>query len=537
MKTYHKIQKLSFFHFFLILLLSSPIQVSAADDCKGMVRDAEKLSKAIDDLEEATKKAETDLQEAHTARDKASEELDTFNDPQDPTTHGTSGVQRKKELTHALEKAEENLRDAKADYFDALQELIDQLQALKDLLDTADTQCKKELDAAERERNRNKLKDYQDTLDELRDQHNLEERAGEPEEPENTQKKQGELVDAELKALLEKILEELRNKYPEPEKFRSELRKKRQEIRNDWDDDFWDTPLGKLLKERLEKALKEIEDAPTGTPGSEEAPQESGEDQEDAGNTGDENSFRPILPRDKSQFGLGFSFGFTENQIKAWCSPETVSFDAAAPDQVNVITAVAPTQTNSQTDLSTGNTIENTSNFDVEKPSSAKICLDEWIAKPKFGLFLDIKLGRQWSGRIGAYQQNVQASPVTRSTDIIREDHTVYPQTNTLKGAIKMFEFQAGLLRYFGEKRIRPIVGIQGIYQLHHGTAVMDSEHQAIQGFSWNDKRWGAQALAGFQVRIFRQLDLGLNGQWSQYFASKNTASAAGFNVQLIWYP
>ncbi len=537
MKTYHHIQKPTFFNFILVLLLSMPSSLSAADDCKGLVREAEKLSKTVKDLEEAAEEAETDLQEAQAARDKAQKNLDDFENPQDPTAHGSDVEQHKATLTRALEKAEEALLDAKADYFDALQKLIDQLQALKDLLDKADIQCKKELDAAERERVRNKLKDYQDALDEIRDQHNLEERAEEPEEPENTQKKQDELVEAKLKALLEKVWKELREKYPDPEKFRSELRKKRQEIRNDWDDGFWDTPLGKLLKERLEKALQDLEDSPSNAPETEEAPQEPNEEADDAADDRAEDSYRSISPHDHSPFGLGFSFGFTDDQLKAWCAPESSSLYAVAADQVSVITATDPTIATSQTDLSSGNTIENASHIENEKLPSTKICLDEWIAKPQFGLFFNIGLGRQWSGRIGAFQQSFQASPLTVNTAMTQEDGIVYTRQTTLTGAMEIWELQAGIIRYIGKNRIRPITGIQGIYQLHQGTATLDHDQQASQEFAWKDNRWGLQAVAGLQINIFRHVDLGISGRWGQYFTSGNDGQGTGLNVQLIWHP
>lgn len=533
MKTYHQFQHRVFSTLLFTLLCCLPLYLSAADDCKSLLKEAEKLDKAIDKLEDKVSDAEIKLNDARDARDKAQAQLDDYNNPQDPGVHGPNVTPGRRALEKALEKAESKLMDAKADYYDALQELIDQLNALKALLDKADRQCETERKAADSDRLINKLKDYEDKLDEIRDRKNLETRDGDPEEPANTQKKQDELVDAELKALLERILKALKAENPDPEDYRSALRKKRQEIRNEWDDGFWDTPLGKLLKALLDKALEAELNPSSDEPPTDDPSQDTEEEESSAEEPAEEGAFRSIPQNDQGRFGLGFSFGINKYPVYSRCAPEQ---SGTATDQISVITVTDPALSGPTTDLQTDGNTGMVSHFETTPTDNSLLCLDQWIAQPEFGIFLDIGLGKQWAAGIGAYRQEFKAVPLSSITELIRADGTISRQTNTLDGRLEHLELQAGILRFFGKHRLRPVLGVQATFRQISGTA-NHSMGQNLETSSWDDRGWGTRTLAGIRWALTPNIELGVQGQWQQFFAPNDTKTGAGGQVQLIWHP
>ncbi|PHN04158.1 coiled-coil domain-containing protein [Flavilitoribacter nigricans] len=546
MKTYQNFQ-FNYRRLLLLLVLFSPLALSANDDCQDLVREARKLARAIEKARSKVETAKSAVAEAQAVRDRAQAALDEFDHPDDPAEHGSDTERRRQKLTRALEKAEEALLEAKAHHYDMLQKLIDELEALKRKLDEADEQCRDELEEADQDMHLadlRKLQDLQDELDELRDKHNLETRAGEPEEPENTKKEQEDLVDAELKALLKAIIDAIREAHEDAEAIRSALRKKKQEIRNDWDDGFWDTPLGKELKKRLEEALQEIIDDPTGAlPDFADEPQEEGtteEEPQEDGATEDESPEDPdedddlksIVPDESKRFGLGFSFGLNGDLSDTWCPKVPVS--GSTPSNTDLITVITQTNqgsTSGSTDLSTSHPIA--VEADVKDPSAQPIpCLEQWTIRPTHGAFVEGYLNDRWAARIGIRRWSAHSQvPV-----IPGENNAEVSPSPSWTAALDGFELQTGLVHYIGRGRIRPMLGGQAVYQQLSGSMYYDGVVEQ-PAYPLKKDRWGAQALGGFEIRVFRDLGIALLGQWDQYFGQKMSSGTPGVQLQFIWYP
>lgn len=515
MKTYQTFQASTYCKIFLILLLGLPLGLTAKDDCPDLVKDAQKLAKSIEKLEEKAETAKTTLEEAQRARDEARTALESFDHPDDPAAHGSDTEQKRKKLARQLKKAEEVLLDAKADYYDALQKLIDELQALKDKLAEADEKCKND-------------QDKQDELDDIRDRHNLEARPGEAEEPENTQKQQDELVDGELKALLEAILEKLKEDYPDPEEFRSAVRKKIREIR-DWKDGFWKTPLGKAIKERLEKALRETLE-PSTEPGSGDSSEEEENSSHDAGEPG---TFKSILPENRQRAGIGFSFGFSFGERPVWCPPQMETQSTITP----LITSVSTTTDASvnQSDITAGSTNSNGENT-FQTPQPEFPCLADWMEQPGMALMVEHPIGRYWVTRLGAYLSRATTPAVHTPVTYTSEEGIVRSEMIGVQGKMQGLELRAGLLRYLGGQRIRPLMGIQALYRRDKLSVGQPSDLETELWVHRRD-RWGAQALAGLQIQILSKLEVAILGEWNHYFLKTEAAISRGVQVQFIWKP